>query len=105
MDIGGKQMVSVPYSLEINDFPAFMAQNLTAEQFETIIKRQFDVLYREGADSGRVMAICLRPFLIGVPHRIDALDSALDYISGHDDVWLATGSEIMDHYLTSGATF
>ena len=105
MDIGGKRMVSVPYSLEINDFPAFMAQNLTAEQFETMIKRQFDVLYREGAESGRVMAICLHPFLIGVPHRIDALDSALDYICGHDDVWLATGSEIMDHYLASDATF
>ncbi len=105
MDIGGKRMVSVPYSLEINDFPAFLAQNLTAEQFGTMIKRQFDVLYREGAESGRVMAICLHPFLIGVPHRIDALESALDDICGHDDVWLATGSEIMDHYLASGATF
>ena len=105
MDIGGKRMVSVPYSLEINDFPAFMFQNRTAEEFETMIKRQFDVLYREGAESGRVMAICLHPFLIGVPHRIDALDSALEYIRGHDGVWLATGSEIMDHYLSSGATF
>ena len=34
---------------------------------------QFDVLYREGAKSGRVMAIALHPYLIGVPHRIGAL--------------------------------
>jgi len=51
------------------------------------------------------MAICLHPFLTGVPHRIRALDSALDYICGHDKVWKATGSEIIDHYLASGTTF
>ena len=34
---------------------------------------QFDVLYKEGAKSGRVMAIALHPYLIGVPHRIGAL--------------------------------
>jgi peptidoglycan/xylan/chitin deacetylase (PgdA/CDA1 family) len=105
MDIGGKRMVSIPYSSEINDLPAFLREMRTAEEFETKIKRQFDVLYREGAESGRVMAISLHPFLIGVPHRIGALESALEYICGHDKVWLATGSEIIDHYLNSGATF
>ena len=42
-----------------------------------MICRQFDVLYREGAESGRVMAIALHPYLTGVPHRIDAFDAAL----------------------------
>ena len=32
-----------------------------------MIKRQFDVLYREGAQSGRVMAICLHLFMIASP--------------------------------------
>jgi peptidoglycan/xylan/chitin deacetylase (PgdA/CDA1 family) len=105
MDIGGKQLVSIPYSSECNDFGAFMRMGRTPEQFESTLKRQFDVLYEEGAESGRVMAICIHPFLIGVPHRIRALDAALDYICGHDHVWRATGSEIIDHYLASGATF
>ena len=30
------------------------------------------MLYREGAEFGRVMAIALHPYLTGVPHRIDA---------------------------------
>jgi hypothetical protein len=59
---------------------------------------QFDVLYREGAKSGRVMAIALHPYLIGVPHRIGALDKALKYISKHKKVWKTTGSEIAAHY-------
>ena len=37
------------------------------------------------------MAICLHPYLIGVPHRIKGLDDALAYIAAHDGVWFATG--------------
>jgi hypothetical protein len=45
------------------------------------------------------MAIALHPYLIGVPHRIGALDAALKYICKHKKVWKATGSEIASHYL------
>jgi hypothetical protein len=51
------------------------------------------------------MAICLHPYLIGVPHRISGLDRALAYIRAHDGVWCATGGEIVRHWLQSGATF
>ena len=80
---GGRSLVSVPYSHEINDKPAFERAHRTADEFREMICRQFDVLYREGAKSGRVMAIALHPYLTGVPHRIDAFDAALAYICGH----------------------
>ena len=99
MDVGGRRIVSIPYSGEINDLPQILRAGRSADEFELMIRRQFDTLYRESAESGRVMAICLHPFVIGVPHRIQALDSALDYVCGHDGVWLATGSEIVDHYV------
>ena len=103
MDVDGRRLVSVPYSSETNDFGAFLRWGMTPGEFDQLIRRQFDTLYREGAESGRVMAISVHPFLIGYPHRIGALDSALEYILGHDGVWLTTGSEIMDHYLASDA--
>ncbi|RXZ38188.1 polysaccharide deacetylase [Oxalobacteraceae bacterium CAVE-383] len=96
---GGRRMVSLPYSAEINDKPAFEHKSRTAPEFAEMIRRQFDVLYREGAESGRVMAIALHPYLIGQPHRIDALDEALAYICRHEGVWRATGSEIARHYV------
>ena len=65
-----------------------------------MIRDQFDVLYRESERTAKVMAIALHPFLIGMPHRIGALENALDYIRGHDGVWAATGSEIVDHFVT-----
>lgn len=101
MDADGKRLVSIPYSFEINDVEAFVRQCRTGEEFGDMIRRQFDVLYREGAASGRVMAIALHPYLVGIPHRIDALSAALDYICAHEGVWLATGEEIAKHYLAS----
>ena len=74
---GGRTLVSMPYSHEINDKPAFEKIHRTADEFRDMICRQFDVLYREGAESGRVMAIAIHPYLTGVPHRIDAFDAAL----------------------------
>lgn len=97
LDNGGS-ILSVPYSTQLNDKPAFEHSHMTADQFETMIKAQFDVLWREGAESGRVMAIALHPYIIGQPHRIGALDRALAYICGHQGVWRTTGSEIADHY-------
>jgi peptidoglycan/xylan/chitin deacetylase (PgdA/CDA1 family) len=103
MSVNGKPIVYLPYSYEINDNAQILQRHASSDDFELMIKRTFDVLYREGQESARVMAICLHPFLTGVPHRIGGLDSALKYICAHEDVWLATGEEIVRAYLASGA--
>lgn len=90
----GRSIVAMPYSTEINDKPAFEKSHRTADEFATMIKRQFDVLWREGDEQPRVMAIALHPYITGVPHRIGALEEGLAHIAKHDRVWLATGSEI-----------
>lgn len=99
MDVAGAPFVSLPYGAGVSDLQAFERHHFAAEDFERMIKAAFDVLYRESAESGRVVAISLHPFIVGLPHRIDALDRALAYITGHDGVWCATGSEIVAHFL------
>jgi allantoinase len=96
---GGRRMVAMPYSQEINDKPVFERAHRTAAEFRDMICAQFDVLYREGAESGRVMAIAIHPYLTGVPHRIDAFDAALAHICAHGGVWKATGTEIARHFV------
>ena len=92
------QLISVPYSLEVNDVPLFQNRNTPVERYTAIVKAQFDQLYAEGAESGTVMCIPLHPFLAGQPQRISALDEALAHIVAHDGVWLATGREIAAWY-------
>jgi peptidoglycan/xylan/chitin deacetylase (PgdA/CDA1 family) len=96
---GGKQILSVPYPQQCNDKPAYEHMHVTPDEFKNMICRTFDVLYREGETSGRVLPIALHPYITGVPHRIGALDAALEYICSHAGVWLTTGSEIAEHYL------
>jgi allantoinase len=91
-------MISIPYSVEINDIPAFLDLKQSAEAFGGMICDQFDVLYEDGAKSGRVMAICLHPFLIGHPYRSKYLARALAHIASRQEVWFASGSEIVDWY-------
>ena len=94
----GKELVAIPYSHVINDKPQYERDHRTADEFQAMICRQFDVLYREGEASGRVMGIALHPYLTGMTHRIGALEGALEHICRHDGVWKATGSEIVRHY-------
>jgi peptidoglycan/xylan/chitin deacetylase (PgdA/CDA1 family) len=91
-------LYSIPYSIELNDMPLFNTPSISIDDFYRRICETFDVLYEEGETNGRVMAIALHPFLIGVPHRIRMLDRALQYIAAHGKVWFATGSEIIDAY-------
>ncbi len=99
----GASLVAMPYSYDVNDKPAFEKHSRTAAEFARMICDQFDTLYREGAESGRVMAIALHPYLTGMPYRIGALDAALAHICRHEGVWLATGCEIARHFRTQQA--
>ncbi len=94
-------MFSVPYSVEVNDFSLFFGQFLTGDQFCQVLRDQFDQLYADSEDSGRVMALPLHPFVIGQPFRAKYLDKALDYIVNHPDVWVTTSDEIASHYIAA----
>jgi peptidoglycan/xylan/chitin deacetylase (PgdA/CDA1 family) len=91
------RLISLPYSMEINDSIAWR-RGQEAQAFAQKICDEFDVLYAEGAVHGRVMNIAVHPFIMGQPHRIDALARALDYIAQHPHVWWASGSQITQHY-------
>jgi len=92
------RLISLPYSVEVNDGSGYLRRLMTPRHLGEAIRAQFDRLYAEGADSGRVMCVPLHPFLTGQPHRLSAFAGALGHIAGHDRVWFATGAEIADWY-------
>ena len=98
MKVRANSLISMPYSIEINDITVFLGNHGSGEDFYTRIVDQFDVMYEDGRVSGRVMSISLHPFLIGHGFRSKYLDRALQHIKQRDQVWFATGSEIADWY-------
>ena len=95
---GGQKFVYVPYSGQTND-AIIMFDNRETDSFFARIKDQFDTLYREGAQSGRVMCLALHPHMIGRPSAAKYLDQMLKYIRSHDGVWVTTADEIAEHYI------
>lgn len=91
-------MVAMPYTLEVGDIPVFLEQGGTGEDFKRLIVDQFDGLYEEGGENARIMSIALHPFLVGHAFRAKYLDEALAYIHARADVWIASGSEILDWF-------
>lgn len=94
----GGQIVSTPYSVEINDFTFFHRRGMSTSAVLELLKEQFDQLYLEGESSGRLMNIGLHPHVAGHPYRIRALREFLEYAKGHDGVWWAKREEIADWY-------
>ena len=92
-------IVSVPYSNEVNDFQIFLRRGNTTSQAAEVIIEQFDELYREGAESGRLMNIGIHPHVWGQPFRVRALREFLEHVSKYDGVWFAKREEIAEWYL------
>jgi peptidoglycan/xylan/chitin deacetylase (PgdA/CDA1 family) len=47
-EIGTPPLVSLPYSVQTNDVPAYFEMKVSVPEFKAMLKRQFDTLYHEG---------------------------------------------------------
>lgn len=94
-------LVSVPYSLELNDIPMMLVQHHQASELFNRTRDQFDRLYQESKESSRVMTIAIHPYVTGVPHRIKYLEQAYDYMASKDGVLFWTAEQVLDWWLST----
>jgi allantoinase len=98
IDAAPRKMISVPYSLEINDIELWVIQNHSASVLLLRGGQYFDRLYEYSAASARVMAIAVHPYLTGAPHRIHYLEELYRHVLEKPGVVHWTGSAIADWY-------
>jgi peptidoglycan/xylan/chitin deacetylase (PgdA/CDA1 family) len=91
------KLISMPYSVDINDVIVHRRGEEAAE-FARQIRDHFDTVYEEGAEQGRVMCIALHPYWVGQPHRIRTVRAAIEYVLSHPGVWQTTAGEITDWF-------
>ena len=96
-------VVSVPYTVELNDIPMGALQHMSQDEMVKRGQVHFDQLYKESAQITRVMAISVHPYLSGSPHRIGWLDRILTHVRQHNDVVIWTGEQIYEWYKTQQA--
>lgn len=90
----------IPYTLDANDMRFATPQGFNSgDQFFSYLKDGFDVLYAEGeAGQPKMMSVGLHCRLVGRPGRAASLARFLDYVSGHEKVWVARRIDIAHHW-------
>lgn len=95
----GKPHLVVPYTLDANDMRFATPQGFNSgDQFFAYLKDSFDTLYAEGATAPKMMSVGLHCRLAGRPGRAAALARFLDYVQGHEQVWLCRRVDIARHW-------
>lgn len=95
------RLISMPYSLEVNDHYGFFVYNMSPREYADVLIRQFERLAAEGGEGGTVMCIPLHSYLIGQPHRIGPFEEVLRHIAADGRAWITTAGEIADHYIAN----
>jgi peptidoglycan/xylan/chitin deacetylase (PgdA/CDA1 family) len=92
-------ILSVPYSIEVNDSPVMVFRQQSAVDFERVMVDQFDEMLLQSRKWPLVLTIVLHPFIIGQPFRLRALRRALVHITScRDEVWITTTGKVASHY-------
>ena len=91
-------LYSIPYSVELNDIVIMPPRHHPARELYGRAMDQFERLYAEGADSARVMAFGVHPYITGVPPRIKYFERLLDESASRPGVLFWTGDQILDWY-------
>jgi putative urate catabolism protein len=100
VNVDGRRQLIVPYTLDSNDMRFGTPQGFNAgDQFFNYLKDSFDVLYEEGRrGSAKMLSIGLHCRLVGRPGRAAALARFLDYVRGHEQVWVCRRIDIARHW-------
>ncbi|WP_209015619.1 allantoinase PuuE [Roseibium sp. RKSG952] len=100
LEVGGRQQLIIPYTLEANDMRFSVSPGWSSgDDFFAYLKNAFDVLYTEGAEGApKMMSVGLHCRLIGRPGKAAALRKFIAYIQGFDSVWCPRRIDIAKYW-------
>lgn len=100
-----KQLIALPHTSELCDRQILVDFRHSERDFVDQVIDQFTFLAREAqTQGGRIVALSLHPWVIGQPHRIGALEKALEHLTSQARVWVATGGALADTWLAQQDT-
>lgn len=95
-------IVNIPYTQECNDVAMMLIQHHKASEYYDRAIDQFEQIYEDSADSARIMALVVHPYIMGAPHRLKHFRKIFETIQQKSDVAFMTGEQILDWYLSVG---
>jgi len=95
-------IVNIPYTQECNDVAMMLIQHHKASEYQDRALDQFEQIYEDAADSARIMALVIHPYIMGAPHRAKYFRRIFEVIRRKPDVAFMTGEQILDWFLKTG---
>lgn len=93
LDVKGKRFLTIPYTLDNNDF-RYWRSFLEPEQFTRYLSASLDRLYKEAARTPKMMSVGLHLRTSGLPARANAVEAFVAYARSRPGVWFARREDI-----------
>jgi peptidoglycan/xylan/chitin deacetylase (PgdA/CDA1 family) len=104
VNVEGKPFAVVPYTLHMNDIVNYETRWFSTDAYASDLKREFDVLYEEGAHRRRMMSVSAHDRIAGRPARMRVLEDFIQYAQSHPDVSFMRKIDIANHAIASPRT-
>ena len=98
MKVPQGELYSIGVNYDLDDIFIHWNGRRLIDEYRQILVDEFDGLYRDGGQSGRLMVVNLHPWVMGWPWRSKYLAEAMEHISKFPSVWKASPSEVVDWY-------
>jgi allantoinase len=102
MRVKSGRLISIPYTVELNDIPIYLVQHHRAPELLERVQDQYATLSREAADENgagaRVLPVSVHPYITGVGYRIPYFDRLCAWLKEQPDAMFFTGGELADWY-------
>src|SRR5437667_5300390 len=86
VNVRNKPFAVVPYTHHVNDIVNYEARYFSTDAYAGDLKREFDVLYEEGAHRRRMMSVSAHDRIAGRPARMRVLEDFIQYAQSHPGV-------------------
>jgi peptidoglycan/xylan/chitin deacetylase (PgdA/CDA1 family) len=104
VNVRNKPFAVVPYTLHMNDIVNYESRYFSTEGYAADLKREFDVLYEEGAHRRRMMSVSAHDRIAGRPARMRVLEDFIRYAQSHPGVSFMRKVDIANYAITSPRT-
>jgi peptidoglycan/xylan/chitin deacetylase (PgdA/CDA1 family) len=104
VNVRNKPFAVVPYTLHMNDIVNYETRFFSTDAYAGDLKREFDVLYEEGAHRRRMMSVSAHDRIAGRPARMRVLEDFIQYAQSHPGVSFMRKVDIANYAITSPGT-
>jgi len=90
-------IVNLPLNHELSDRQIVNVQQQSVDSYAVQMQDAYRWLEAEAqSHGGRMLPMHLTPYIMGLPYRMDAFDTLVQWLADQPGAWFATGSQIIE---------